>query len=605
MKKNKKLCFTCALILSLLLTACNAGGPTEESTAVQGEIQQESSTVQESVISSDVESSESVADAQNTENGTSADNQKSPVEKNGDIMILFTSDVHCGIDQGFGYAGLQQIRDQLEQEGYVTILVDNGDSIQGEPIGTLSKGESILKLMNELHYDVAIPGNHDFDYGMERFLELTKKADFPYVSCNFNKEGQLIFNPYVIIEAAGKKIAFVGVTTPKTINTSTPRYFQNENGEFVYGFMQDETGEAVYQAVQKAVDDAKAEGADFVYVMGHIGSEYESKPWTYAEIISNTTGIDVFLDGHTHDTAQVTMKDKEGKSVVRSAVGTKLNCIGYSHISADGKITETNIWSWPNKDNAAQLFGIQNTISEMVDETVSAFQDSLNRVIASTSVDLTIYDPVAVDEKGNPIRMVRRAETNLADLCADAFLYASGADVAIINGGGVRKTISKGDITYGNILSVFPYGNQLCVIEVTGQQILDALEWGARAVPDENGGFLQVAGMSYEIDSSIPTGCISDENAMYAGIKGKRRVQNVKVGDAPIDAKKTYTLASINYILLENGDGYTMFDGAKLLQDCVKLDNQLLIDYVTEVQNGVVSDAYSDPFGQGRITILE
>ena len=606
MKKAKRLCFTFLLSLSLFMTACSSGNSTEESTQVQGEIQQIDSSAQESQISSDAESSTNVADIQKPENEVSTDKQETTVEKNGDIMILFTSDVHCGIDQGFGYVGLQQIREQFEAKGYETILVDDGDSIQGGPIGTLSKGESIIKLMNDMHYDVAIPGNHEFDYGMDRFLELTKKADFPYISCNFNKEGKLVFDPYVILEAAGKKIAFVGVTTPKTLNTSTPKYFQNENGEFVYGFLQDETGESVYQAVQKAVDDARAEGADFVYVMGHIGSEYESKPWTYEEIISNTTGIDVFLDGHTHDTEQVTMKNKEGKSVVRSAAGTKLNCIGYSHISAEGKITETNIWSWPNEDSAAELFNIQNEISGIVKETVSTFQDSLNKVVANTEVALTIYDPVAVDGSGNPIRIVRRTETNLGDLCADAFLYASGADVAIINGGGIRKNISQGDITYGNILNVFPYGNQLCVIEVTGQQILDALEWGARAVPDENGGFLQVAGMSYEIDSTIPNGCISDENAMYSGIKGKRRVRNVMVGEVPLDAKKTYTLASINYILLDHGDGYTMFDGAKLLQDCVQLDNQLLIDYILEAQNGVISsDKYGDPYGQGRITVLE
>ena len=201
-------------------------------------------------------------------------------EKNGDIYILFTSDVHCGIDKGFGYAGLQQVRDTLEAQGYETILVDDGDAIQGEPIGTLSEGEAIIDLMNDLKYDVAIPGNHEYDYGMPRFLELVEKAEFLYISCNFTYLDELVFEPYIIKEAAGKKIGFVGVTTPLTITASTPVYFQDENGEYVYGFMSDDTGERVYQAVQSAVDAARAEGADYVYVIGHMGNGAEFKPWT-------------------------------------------------------------------------------------------------------------------------------------------------------------------------------------------------------------------------------------------------------------------------------------------------------------------------------------
>ncbi len=165
------------------------------------------------------------------------DGKNDGADKNGEIYILYTSDVHCGVDEGFGYAGLKDIRDNLEAEGYETILVDDGDAIQGDSIGTLSKGEAIIDLMNDLRYDVAIPGNHEFDYGMEQFLALTEKADYPYISCNFNKEGNLIFDPYVIKEIAGIKIGFVGVTTPESLISSTPRYFQNDKGEYIYGFM--------------------------------------------------------------------------------------------------------------------------------------------------------------------------------------------------------------------------------------------------------------------------------------------------------------------------------------------------------------------------------
>ena len=239
---------------------------------------------------------------------TPAETEEKAADKNGDIYILFTSDVHCGVNQGFGYAGLERVKDTLEENGYETILVDDGDSIQGEAIGTLSKGEAIVDLMNEVGYDVAIPGNHEFDYGTERFLELVQKAEYPYISCNFTYLNESVLEPYVIKEAAGKKIAFVGVTTPRTMRGSTPAYFQNESGEYVYGFMQDDqTGAKIYQAIQNAVDAARAEGADYVYLIAHLGNEEECRPWTYADVIANTNGIDVVLDGHSHDMDQIVM----------------------------------------------------------------------------------------------------------------------------------------------------------------------------------------------------------------------------------------------------------------------------------------------------------
>ena len=526
-------------------------------------------------------------------------------ERSADVVILFTSDVHCGVDQGFGYAGLAGVRDYLAAKGDAVILVDDGDNIQGEPIGTMTKGESLVDLMNQAGYELAIPGNHEFDYGMDRFLELaTQKAKFEYISCNFNHEGELVFKPYAIKELGGAKVAFVGVTTPKTLTSSTPKYFQDENGEFVYGFFQDETGEGVYNAVQSAVDAARAEGADYVVVMGHMGNEEECRPWTYADVIEHTNGIDVFLDGHSHDTEQVVMKNKDGDEVLRSACGTKLSCIGWCRIAQDGKIT-TGLYTWNNDASVPAMLGLENKMSKAVTAASAALDKKLQEVVATSQVLLTINDPEAVDDNGKPIRMVRRAETNLGDLCADAYRFQSGADVAFVNGGGVRANIPAGKITLNDILKVHPFGNAMCVIEVKGQQILDALEWGARKVPGENGGFLQVSGLSYEIHSYLPDPCQVDENTMCAGFEGERRVQNVLVGGEPIDPAATYTLASHDYMLLNNGDGFTAFDGAKLLQDRVKLDNQVLIDYITENLGGVIGEQYEDLTGDGRIVIVE
>ena len=512
-----------------------------------------------------------------------------------DVVVLFTSDVHCGIDQGWGYAGLAALRDALAKENHV-VLVDNGDSIQGEPVGTMTKGEALVDLMNAVGYDIATPGNHEFDYGMERFLELAGKAEFPYISANFNKEGELVFKPYVIKEFDGVKIAFVGISTPKTLTSSTPAYFMDDAGNFVYGFFQDETGEKLYNAVQTAVDAAIAEGAEYVVAMGHTGNEAECKPWTYADIIGNTTGIDAYLDGHSHDTDQVIMKNKAGEDVLRSACGTKLEGIGYLTISAEDGSMTCGIHEWKYDFAAADL--IKNDITTAVENATAALNEKLAEVVASTQVDLVIKDP-ATD-----VRIVRTAETNLGDLCADAYRDQSGADVAIVNGGGVRDTIKAGNITLNDILKVHPFGNSMCVIEITGQKILDALEYACKDVPSEFGGFLQVSGMTYEIHTYIPSSVTMDEAKMFKAVEGEYRVKNVMIGGEPIDLEKTYTLASHNYKLKQNGDGNTVFDGCTILQDEVKLDNQVLIDYITGTLGGVVGEEYANPYGQGRIVAV-
>lgn len=529
--------------------------------------------------------------------------EEKKTDKNGEVYILYTSDVHCGIDQGFGYAGLKQMRDSLEAKGYETILVDDGDSIQGEFVGTMDNGETIISLMNDLKYDVAIPGNHEFDYGMENYLSLTKKAAFPYISCNFTYNGNTVFDPYVIKEAAGIKIAFVGVDTPTTITSSTPSFFKDENGNFVYGFMQDETGEAVYEAVQKAVDSARAEGADLVYLMGHLGNSSSYSPWNYADVLSHTNGIDVMLDGHSHDTDQVVMKNKDGKDVVRSACGTKLEAIGYSHITADKKISETNIWKWSDKKSDSEFKNINNEITEKVNKAVNAENDMLKKVVARSEVDLTIYDPTEKDSTGSPLRINRIAEVNIGDFCTDAFRAETKAQIALLGGGGIRKSIEKGDVTYEDVYNVMPYGSIVCVIKVSGQQILDALEWSVHSLPDSFGGFLQVSGISFEVDTSVKTGCNADANGMMTDTTGERRVSNVLVDGKPIDPNEIYTVAGTDYYLLDNGDGFTSFDGAEIVSTNNKTDLQVTIDYIQNELGGVIGDTYADPYGHGRIVI--
>ncbi len=520
-----------------------------------------------------------------------------------DVVVLYTSDVHCGIEKGFGYAGLAAVRDTLAQTCHV-LLVDNGDSIQGEAIGTTTRGEANLLLMNAVGYDLAIPGNHEFDYGMERFLELAEMAEFTYLSANFNREGELVFAPWEIREFDGVKIAFVGLTTPKTLTSSAPKYFQNEDGEYIYDFMQDENGEKFYAAAQSAVDDARAAGADYVIVMCHLGNEADCQPWTYADLIANTNGIDVVLDGHSHDTEQVEMLNKDGETVLRAACGTKLANVGYLRIAKDGTLS-TGLYSWHNAVALPELLGLDNSVAAAVTAATAELNVKLKEVVARTAVDLRINDPVAKMEDGSPVLIVRSAETNLGDLCADAYRALSGADVAVVNGGGIRADIKAGDITLGDIIAVHPFGNALCVVEVTGQQLLDALEMGVAALPGAKGGFLQVSGMCFEVHTYLPSSVTTDESGMFTGVAGEYRVKNVLIGGEALDLEKTYTLASTNYMVKSFGDGMAMFEGCTLLQDEVMLDNQLLIQYIVENLGGVIGEEYADPYGQGRIVAVE
>ena len=514
-----------------------------------------------------------------------------------DVVVLYTNDVHCGIDENIGYAGLAAYKKAFAKAGYDVLLVDNGDAIQGGPVGTLSKGEYIIDIMNEVGYDVATIGNHEFDYGMDQFMALREKAKFPYVSANFTDlEGKTILDPFVIKEAGGRKIAFVGASTPETFTKSTPTYFQNEKGEYIYDFCEGEDGKRLYAAVQKAVDDAREAGAEYVIVLAHLGTDGSSVPYTSSDLIVNTNGIDAVLDGHSHSTIeQEVVKNKDREEVLLSSTGTKLAAVGALTIAADGTLS--------TRLHTESIFQDDETTA-FVEGIKAQYGETLAKVVASSQVDLIVNDLTAVDSEGKPIRIIRSQETNLGDLCADAYRLVSGADIGVVNGGGIRAAIPAGDITFEQIISVHPFGNALCVVEATGQQILDALEKSVSKLPDENGGFLHVSGLTFTVDMSVPSTVVVDDKGNFVEVSGERRVKDVKVGGEDLDPAKTYTLASHNYMLKSGGDGFNMFINDKLLQDEVMLDNQVLITYITENLGGVIGEEYAEPYGQGRITII-
>jgi 2',3'-cyclic-nucleotide 2'-phosphodiesterase (5'-nucleotidase family) len=535
-----------------------------------------------------------------------------PVIKSDDIVILYTNDVHCGVGQvtdgegnvtNIGYGGLAAFKKYAQSKtgsGMVT-LVDAGDAVQGDALGTMSKGQYIVEIMNKVGYDIFVPGNHDFDYGMERMLELTGMMKAQVISANFMdlKTAKPVFAPYTIVAYGAKKVAYIGITTPESFTKSTPAYFQDSSGQYIYGLSEKNNGADLYKAVQGAVDAALAQGADYVIAVGHLGIDEQSAPWRSTDVIAYTRGIDAFIDGHSHSTiASRDVPDKDGNTVILTQTGTKLSNIGCMTISADGTIKAGLVSGYSQQDSDAGAF---------VNGILSSLEEDLAEVVAVTSVDLTVNDPLT----GN--RMVRSRETNLGDLAADAYRFVLGngktgdgkapADIALVNGGGVRADIAAGEVTFGEIIAVHPFNNSGCVVEATGREILDALEMASRYAPAENGGFLQASGISYTIDTAIASSVKTDDKGNFVSVEGRRRIKKVTVGGASIDENKTYTLASHNYLLLDGGDGINMFRDNKVVVQPVMLDNQVLITYMDEYLGGVAGSDYANPYGQGRIIV--
>lgn len=513
-----------------------------------------------------------------------------------DVVILHTNDTHCGIEENMGYAGLVWYENQMKEETPYVTLVDAGDAIQGAPVGTLSEGEYLVQIMNKAGYDFAVPGNHEFDYGMEKLLGLSARLDCGYSACNFvNLPSKTqVFAPYRIMEYDDIQVAFVGVATPESITKSTPAYFQDQFGRYRFSFCEDETGEALYSQVQRAVDQARGEGADYVIMVGHLGDNGITEKWSSRSVIANTTGIDAAIDGHSHEVCVENVPNENGEMVVLTQTGTKFANIGKLTITTDGQIQASHVSAVtdaegnPVKDAEMESF---------INGIKSQYEESLKVVLGRTDVDLMDKDP----ETG--LRAVRKAETNLGDLCADASRYMMGADIGFMNGGGIRAGIEAGDITYEDALSVFPYGNMICMAEVSGQKIKDALEMGVKNYPEESGGFIHVSGLTYTVDSSVPSSVVLDEKRNFVSVGGEYRVRDIYVGEEPLDVNRTYTLASHNYWLKSGGDGMSMLMGCPILKDETMVDVDTITSYISEYLGGTVGEEYKDPRGQGRITI--
>lgn len=547
-----------------------------------------------------------------------------------DVTILYTNDVHTYIDKQspkLTYAAIADLKQSYQNAGKDVLLVDAGDHVQGTAYGSMDEGASIIKLMNAAGYDVATPGNHEFDYGMDRAKAIMKEADFPYLSCNWvDLRTTLRVLPSVkVFVRGGRRIAFVGVTTPETFTKSTPAYFMDKaQRKYIYDIQGGEDGKKLYDAVQKAIDKAKLL-ADVVIGLGHLGVDPSSSPWTSEEVIAHTSGFDAFIDGHSHTVMEnKQVQDASGKAVTLTQTGSYFANVGEMTIAADGTITTKLI---PTHE------GMDATIAAMQTSWVNTVDDMLGEKIAVGDSDFYVSDPATGK------RRIRSAETNLGDFVADGiYTYFNEVeklhcDVAIMNGGGIRADVPAGDWTFKTCKQVSPFGNVACLMSVTGKQIQDALEFAARFAGEggkENGGFLQVAGATYEIHTDIPNTVQTDEKNVWIGsATGTPRVQNVKIYDKasgsylPLDPGATYALAGMNYTLRNLGDGFAMFDGAELIKDYVSEDYLVMSTYAMIFDGadaaglphlssansplaaypGYLLD-YEQPYGAGRITIL-
>ena len=511
-----------------------------------------------------------------------------------DIVILYTNDIHCGIHGTVGYSGMVAYRNGVKAETPYVVTVDNGDAIQGEVIGTVSKGDLIIDIMNEAGFDYAIIGNHEFDYGMDVLESDIKKASYKYLNANITYKGKKktsfvdLTQPYDIRQFDDKKVAFIGVTTPGSITSSTPTFFM-EGKKYAYDFEGSKNGKKLYARIQKYVNECRGKGADYVILLSHLGDLVTDDKSSSRDVIANTYGIDAVLDGHAHSVIPCEiLKDKNGADVILTSTGTKFEWLGKFVISKEGKLSSELIGKeFTDKDSGivSYINGIEKT-----------YESEVRKVVAHINTALSISG-------ADGIRQIRNREMPIGDFCADAYRYVAKSDIAFVNGGGIRAPLAAGDVTYEDVIKIHPYGNMLTVVEATGQQIADALEFSVRytaGISSENGkgvgefgGFEQVSGLKFTVDTSVPSSLEVDDKGMFVKVNGARRIKDIHVEVngkyVPLDLTKKYSVASHDYMLLNSGDGYTMFKNCKVLLKQIMIDNQVLITYMMDGLKGDLS----------------
>ena len=515
---------------------------------------------------------------------------------NGDIVILHTNDVHGAIA---GYAKVAALKDAYEARGAYVLLMDAGDFIQGDPTVSTSEGATAVELMNLAGYDVVSLGNHEFDYGYQNLKDLEADADFAIVDANVLYNGRVAFEDNLVFTAPdGTKIGVFGLDTPETATKAHPAKIQGVT------FL---AGEDLYDCAQEQVDALTAEGCNYVICLGHLGIDDESAGNRSIDLLENVDGIDLFIDGHSHSTqdditAALTAASQAGgneisvdssmvNGTVLTSTGTKLESVGVVTIDGEtGRIDASTVSAASLTDEDADVAARAAAIQKEID-------DEYGTVFATTEVALN-----GEREPGN-----RTEETNLGDLITDALVWGAEregteVDAAVTNGGGIRASIAAGDITKKDINTVLPFGNTLSIVQVTGAELLEALEASTYCTPTSIGGFPQVSGIEFTVDTTKAY----DQGELYPGSTyyGPKSIQRVTietVGGEPFDANATYTIAT-NDFMAAGGDTYYAFAAASVNYDLGIAMDEVVMDYITdELKGTVTAEAYGEP--AGRITV--
>ena len=613
MKKCKSIALVTLLILALFAVSCGQAAKESlpETAENAGTIEETGTAAAENAAGTETAGTEAEENSEGTEaaaaeaavsaEGTKT-GQEFPAGDPGEVaaVILHTNDVHVGLQDNIGYDGLSLYRKELEALYDNVLLIDAGDAIQGAALGAMSKGAEIIKIMNELGYDLAIPGNHEFDFGFDVLDDCSEQLACGYICANFcTIDGETVFEPWRILEAGDLKIGFVGAVTPDTFTRSAIKDVVNEVGEPMYDFLADETGDRLAGALQKNIDEVREQGADYVILVAHLGNATENTSiYSSNAIVGKLNGIDMVIDGHSHEVYNTAIPDKDGKMTPIAQTGTKLQHIGQLTVYKDGHLEE-NIIDLVPESAAVPAESVTRKNEEryvdpetktFIDNIYGAYDSIMSRKIGDLSVDLIKME--------NGKDLSRTAENGLCELAADAFRAVGGTQAGLIGAGSLRTNLEAGEVTYQDVVDILPYCNEVIMAEVSGQTLLDALEFGVSFLPENSGGFPQVSGITFSINTEIESSVTMNEKKQFVSVDGEYRVHDVKVDGKDLDPDAIYTLAITQY-LLTGGDGFTMFEDAEIISTTGLADNEVVMKYIEEDLNGVIPETYAEP--QGRI----
>ena len=519
-------------------------------------------------------------------------------EKSNDIIILHTNDVHCGVQDTIGYDGLMLYKKQLLKKYNNVILVDAGDHVQGGIMGLVTNGESIIEIMNKLEYDAVTLGNHEFDYGITQLETLEKLLNCSYISANYcyRKNKTSIYPPYKIIEKGNKKIGFIGIATPDTLIRTYLITLVDDSGETIYDFLHQNNNKELYERIQKLVEELKKENVDYIIIIGHFGKDgISSIENTSVNLLKNIKNVDAFIDGHTHQLYSYASLDKDGKNITLVQTGTKLANIGILTIHENGAISHKNINEVPyephlenetlNITRNNKVRYVDKEMNEFINNLFDSFSDKLNIKIGEIDFNLRVESTSKIEENA------------FCNFLSDSFREFGEADISIVNLGEIRSDIKKGNITYKDVLNSIPFSNDIFVKEIPGKNILEALEYGVRAIPLTTIRVPQVSGITYKVDTSINSSVIMDENGSFERIEGENRVYDVKINGEKLLINKNYTISTINY-LLEGGSGFSMLKNLETTKISIGVDNEIFLKYLRDNLGGIVPLRYKESEGR-------